>query len=615
MEGVVVYLRENVLKSLEAGAQKTPDNLSGFLSGFWYNRNLHISGFRVSTDCSHKQFEQEFDNASSYLPAGIRLCGLFLKTNQANVPLIIRNVFKAVLPSTSILRECFDSDQIMILAVSDSPGQNACYWYSFEKQDIIQTQMKVTDGSETDSLFITYRIQGSLPFGFEDAELPDSCLSHIQSEMQRLKDLVASQTAVFRITGSSLLLYHRQPEDWPQSDGYANWPAKRLLECSVDAEGKEARRRRQNEEDSSLQSVLSVSLMFQSTGKVAADSCITCIPIIHHDHKNFRYVSLKLPLDVLAVTSCDLPIHILSAVFVEGIIKQLDSMAECLYKHSRDGLYKTPKPHHFQPSDVGHSITVVLPEGVGEDRLVSARKGLHHQFLLPLNRPAFRRSLALTFSKDQTFDGRLLDVHLGLGHSGVTNGRRYVVRGHYAYYHYMQDGIDDNGWGCAYRSLQTLASWLHLQGYTEKSVPSHTEIQKCLVAVGDKEESFIGSRKWIGSVEVGYVIDHLFAVSCKMLHVSSGAEMATKARELANHFETQETPVMIGGGVLAHTILGVDWNEATGDTKFLILDPHYTGGENLKIIQDKGWCGWKGPDFWDKTAYYNMCMPQRPHEF
>src|SRR6218665_584804 len=51
--------------------------------------------------------------------------------------------------------------------------------------------------------------------------------------------------------------------------------------------------------------------------------------------ENFRYVSLKLPLDVLAVTSCDLPIHCLSAVFVEGIIRQLDSMAECLYKHSR----------------------------------------------------------------------------------------------------------------------------------------------------------------------------------------------------------------------------------------------------------------------------------------
>jgi len=45
--------------------------------------------------------------------------------------------------------------------------------------------------------------------------------------------------------------------------------------------------------------------------------------------------------------------------------------------------------------------------------------------------------------------------------------------------------------------------------------------------------------------------------------------------------------LFVGGGVLAHTILGVDWNEATGDVKFLILDPHYTGTEDLKIIQDK----------------------------
>ena len=43
----------------------------------------------------------------------------------------------------------------------------------------------------------------------------------------------------------------------------------------------------------------------------------------------------------------------------------------------------------------------------------------------------------------------------------------------------------------------------------------------------------------------------------------------------------------VGGGVLAHTILGVDFNDVTGDIKFLILDPHYTGGEDLKTIQDK----------------------------
>eukprot|EP00330_Aristerostoma_sp_ATCC50986_P008715 CAMPEP_0114575624 /NCGR_PEP_ID=MMETSP0125-20121206/480_1 /TAXON_ID=485358 ORGANISM="Aristerostoma sp., Strain ATCC 50986" /NCGR_SAMPLE_ID=MMETSP0125 /ASSEMBLY_ACC=CAM_ASM_000245 /LENGTH=46 /DNA_ID= /DNA_START= /DNA_END= /DNA_ORIENTATION= len=46
---------------------------------------------------------------------------------------------------------------------------------------------------------------------------------------------------------------------------------------------------------------------------------------------------------------------------------------------------------------------------------------------------------------------------------------------------------------------------------------------------------------------------------------------------------------MIGGGVLAYTLLGIDYNETTGDIKFLILDPHYTGSDNLKPIQDKGW--------------------------
>ncbi len=43
----------------------------------------------------------------------------------------------------------------------------------------------------------------------------------------------------------------------------------------------------------------------------------------------------------------------------------------------------------------------------------------------------------------------------------------------------------------------------------------------------------------------------------------------------------------VGGGVLAHTIIGVDFNESSGDLKFLILDPHYTGAEDLKVIQDK----------------------------
>ena len=43
--------------------------------------------------------------------------------------------------------------------------------------------------------------------------------------------------------------------------------------------------------------------------------------------------------------------------------------------------------------------------------------------------------------------------------------------------------------------------------------------------------------------------------------------------------------VCAGGGVLAHTILGVDYNELTGELRFLVLDPHYTGGEDIRVIQ------------------------------
>ena len=100
--------------------------------------------------------------------------------------------------------------------------------------------------------------------------------------------------------------------------------------------------------------------------------------------------------------------------------------------------------------------------------------------------------------------------------------------------------------------------------------------------------------------------------------LSQGSELATKGRELANHFETEGTPVMIGewpnqhpcalvnvcenlstssacccchsttgGGVLAHTILGVAWSESSGQIRYLILDPHYTGGEDLQTITEK----------------------------
>ncbi|XP_078435786.1 peptidase C78, ubiquitin fold modifier-specific peptidase 1/ 2 isoform X2 [Wolffia australiana] len=175
------------------------------------------------------------------------------------------------------------------------------------------------------------------------------------------------------------------------------------------------------------------------------------------------------------------------------------------------------------------------------------------------------------------------------------------------------------GWGCAYRSLQTIVSWFRLQNYTSIEVPSHREIQQALVEIGDKELSFVGSHEWIGAIELSFVLDKLLGVSCRIMNVRSGAELPEKCRELAMHFETQGTPVMIGGGVLAYTLLGVDYNDVTGDCAFLILDPHYTGIDEVKRVVNGGWCGWKkavdsrGKSFFLSDKFYNLLLPQRPN--
>ena len=47
--------------------------------------------------------------------------------------------------------------------------------------------------------------------------------------------------------------------------------------------------------------------------------------------------------------------------------------------------------------------------------------------------------------------------------------------------------------------------------------------------------------------------------------------------------------------------------------KFLILDPHYIGAEDLHTITNKKWCAWKEPSIFLANAHYNLCMPQRPN--
>eukprot|EP00474_Spongospora_subterranea_P009811 CRZ10269.1 hypothetical protein [Spongospora subterranea] len=225
----------------------------------------------------------------------------------------------------------------------------------------------------------------------------------------------------------------------------------------------------------------------------------------------------------------------------------------------------------------------------------------------------FNPSMSLVLNPVHINGQRLYNVHRALipGPESDPDIRVHLVCGPYAYYHYMQDGINDDGWGCAYRSLQTLWSWANRQGLTHDPVPSIPIIQQIIYDQDQKEKSFVGSRQWIGAIEVSHVLSSL-GITCRILPLSSGAEFGSKGRELAQHFDSHGSPIMIGGGVLAYTLLGVQIHRHTGQVRYLILDPHYKGGDNIGDIISKGWCSWRSGDLFDQGAFYNLCMPLNP---
>ena len=77
----------------------------------------------------------------------------------------------------------------------------------------------------------------------------------------------------------------------------------------------------------------------------------------------------------------------------------------------------------------------------------------------------------------------------------------------------------------------------------------------------------------------------------------------------------------IGGGALAFTLLGVAFNAATGACRFLILDPHYCGKEDIHTITSKveplmGYkgipCEWRKPDSFKAASEYALHLFASP---
>ncbi|MBN3318057.1 UFSP1 protease, partial [Atractosteus spatula] len=213
-----------------------------------------------------------------------------------------------------------------------------------------------------------------------------------------------------------------------------------------------------------------------------------------------------------------------------------------------------------------------------------------------------------------------LGVHLGLPLPEPEGdiSRCALIRGPCRYFHYGCDGHDDRGWGCGYRTLQTLSSWVCLNGAagpgsSTAAPPSLPEIQRALVAMGDKPASFLGSRDWIGACEAAMLLDHLHDVPCRVLHVRPGPELRDVPGQLHGHFRAHGSPVMMGGDQdnASKGVLGVC--DGKRGSYLLVLDPHYYGAAlDGPAAQRGGWVAWRGLGSLDSGSFYNLCLPQPP---
>ncbi|CAI2734590.1 unnamed protein product [Schistosoma spindalis] len=344
-------------------------------------------------------------------------------------------------------------------------------------------------------------------------------------------------------------------------------------------------------------------------------------PTLQISRHSFGY-SHRIPIDLICNFSNN---EIMHGVLCTKLSSFLDSYHRALLFLWRELKFppKTLLSYHYVARSSMYSIR--LPWRIEEPREGIWRKIIHEQFSLPLDTPLVRRGQALhPVPRIVNWLGPSSEL-LVCPHEVVKQppnvGQTYIVTGRYTYKHYLQDGVDDRNWGCAYRSLQTLVSWLMWQGeITPGPIPSLRDIQASIVRFGDKPKSFIGSCQWIGSLEVSYCLQELYNIQCRLLHIPQGNQMnQLAAHTLAQHFTSGGGPVMVGGGQLAHTIIGVQLCESTlngtesSSYRYLILDPHFTGPfGNIKLIIEKGWCGWKLQSFWKSNVHYNLCfLPAR----
>ncbi|XP_012232695.2 ufm1-specific protease 2 [Linepithema humile] len=575
-----LQILSNILQRLE----NMETTATGYLYGIMYNDTLIVLTFSINT-CDENESTIDCTELQLNLPADIYFCGI----------LQIGECKEEINPD--VFKDIDITDNPLLLKYSRNTSDIQAYFYVHQKLEAVNN-LSIISEDDLSRQFVYIRLQATLPLIIQD--------ENISEALQESRKNIASGKIGIHFPSNNAYLFRTD-------DNLKETLLKDFLPISKDYEKSSTGLNNINFITGAVD-IIHANLLLKISGEKNSEESIKYAPVLQHVRRSFDSLECNLYIDALSLVNLNVRSTELHAILVESICRNI-KLIEMQHESQPEDIKlsaKLAEVMHFKPQSCGHLFTIAYPGNSTNENTMEYRKALHNALALNLTKPYFRRGNAIKFNTQA--NEVLINPHQALLNKNIT-GKLSIVNGLYSYHHYMQDNFDDNGWGCAYRSLQTIVSWYRLQGYTEIPIPSHLKIQQCLVDIGDKPSSFIGSKQWIGSTEVSFVLQTLLNVDIKILRASSGEEMSSLISQLANHFDTHGTPVMIGGGVLAHTILGVSYDEHSEEGKFLILDPHYTGTDHLSIIISKGWCGWKTKDFWKKNAFYNMCLPQKPITF
>jgi hypothetical protein len=122
----------------------------------------------------------------------------------------------------------------------------------------------------------------------------------------------------------------------------------------------------------------------------------------------------------------------------------------------------------------------------------------------------------------------------------------------------------------------------------------------------------LGSKRWIGCFEASTFLSEVSdgKIECKILHVGAPSELNTHLfGTVTEHLVEIGSPVMVGAGDFAYTIIGVSCESR----QVLVLDPHLSGS-NSKNALSNGYIAWIRIETlfkWNKlrSGFINICLP------